>query len=60
MTVINQNNEKEFDKCPYCPDQGWYELTDNDGYPIKVQCEFCRCNENSVYNNSAPSVDVAL
>lgn len=38
-------------RCPNCPDQGWWEDRERfTGDPIQVQCEFCECEPDSVFN----------
>ena len=41
----------DYKNCPNCPNQGWYVHPNNyTGEPEQVQCEFCECEPNSVFN----------
>lgn len=35
----------ELERCPDCPDQGWYGLYRGHGDNVQIQCEFCWTNE---------------
>ena len=38
-------------RCPHCPDQGWYsDLDRHTGDPVQVQCEFCCTVPDSLFN----------
>lgn len=39
------------EKCPYCPDQGWYMVGDPYN-PEPEQCQWCYENPKSVFNKT--------
>jgi hypothetical protein len=42
---------KNAERCPNCPDQGWYAVRDRyTGDPAQEQCEWCETMPNSLFN----------